>query len=229
MELEWGGSIIRTAKQLHDGLENTILVVRHSERPSLEGLPIEKWISVELTQRGIEAATQFGRALTADRALSSMNVHYWGSKRCQMTADAISIGAKDSGCSVKGPTAIPLKSPISNEKEYHRELSQTHWKIFVSNWLDDSKAQSAMMPVPLYAKDIFRALLKQTQGLGGDGATTIIATHDLHVIPLISYVFRKTQPLIDYLDGIAIKPYQDTIAVSFKEDVRYLPLHEFVE
>ena len=223
MQLEWGEKIIQAVKQL-DGLEDTILIVRHSERPSLEGIPYEQWNSVDLTQRGIEAARRFGTALTSADAIRSIRIHHWGSKRCVTTADAISFGAREAGCSVHGPTPIPLRSPISNDVEYRRELSRTHWKSFMMNWLDETRTQSAMIPATEFAKDIFHSLLEAKPS--GDGGATIITTHDIHVIPLISYAFHPNTPWVDYLDGLVMKKYPDKVAVSFNNDIRHLPLEE---
>ena len=223
MQLEWGEKIIQAVKQL-DGLESTILIVRHSERPSLEGVPYEQWNSVDLTQRGIEAARRFGNVLTSDDAKKTNRTHHWGSKRCATTADAISNGARETGCRVQGPIPIPLKSPILDAVEYRKDLLQNRWKAFMMKWLDSSKTQSAMIPAIEFAKDIFASLLEAKPFSAGEAM--IIATHDIHVIPLISYVFRPNAPWVDYLDGLVMKKYPDNVALSFNNDVRQLSLEE---
>lgn len=223
MQLEWGEKIIQAVKQL-DGLENTILIVRHSERPSLEGVPFEQWNSVDLTQRGIVGAKRFGNALASYDGIKTIRTHHWGSKRCATTADAISIGAREAGCSVHGPSPIQLKSPILDDVEYRKDLMQSRWKAFMMKWLDSTRTQSAMIPAAEFAKDIFSSLLEAKAF--GDGEATIIATHDIHVIPLISYIFHPNAPWVDYLDGLVMKKYPDKVSVSFNNDVRQLPLEE---
>jgi broad specificity phosphatase PhoE len=219
MELQWGTKIIEAIKQL-DGQENTIVLVRHSERRSFDGMPVEKWNSVLLTERGIEAAKQFGKAVTTDAAVKDLRVHHWGLKRCVMTADAISQGAIEAGSNVSGPTAIQLKSPIVVQKEYQKEIGSVRWEKFVDEWLRASGPQFGMMSSDQYAKEILRELRNEKKS--SPSGATIIATHDLHIIPLIKYVFHETQPWIDFLDGIAVKVNHNSMAVSYAGKIQNL-------
>jgi hypothetical protein len=142
-----------------------------------------------------------------------------------MTADAISIGAKQSGCEVRGPTPILLKSPITDDKEYRKELANNHWKTFMNTWLKATRPQSAMIPANDFARDIFRSILSEKSLSSGE--SMIIATHDIYLIPLISYVFSPEEPWVDYLDGFAMKAGKDNIVVSFNGTLRYLTKDKF--
>lgn len=226
MELRWGNKIIQAIRQL-DGQEKTIVLVRHSERPSFDGMPVELWNSVELTERGIEEAKRFGMAVSTDGAVRNLRVHHWGLKRCVMTADAISIGASKAGSNVHGPTAIHLISPIVNHKDYQKEVGGVPWDVFVNNWLSVAGPQFGMMAPPQFAKEILRSL--RNEKLTAPGGATLVATHDLHIIPLIKYVFNETQPWIDFLDGIALKVDSDKVTASFNGNIQYLRHEELEE
>ncbi len=220
-QLEWGNQILNAVKQF-DAQENLVLIMRHSERPSFDNIPFEQWRSVELTPRGIEVAKSFGKAVSTSS--QNLRVHYWGLKRCAMTADAISMGAREAGSRVHGPTDIALKHPILNQVDYDRELKSQRWESFLTMWLKGGE-QSAMIPSDKYAREIFRDVLKEKSS-SPDGVT-IVATHDLYLMPLINYIFHPATPWIDFLDGLALKIYKDnTAVVSFGGDVRKLPVNE---
>ncbi|MDG6904703.1 MAG: hypothetical protein JRN20_02830 [Nitrososphaerota archaeon] len=224
MELLWGKRIIEAVKQLDDR-ENTIVLVRHSERPSFEGMPVEQWNSVLLTDRGVDVARQFGRAITTEAAVKSLRVHHWGLKRCAMTADAISEGAVEAGSRVSGPTAIMFKSPILVQKEYQNKVSGLPWNSFVKEWLDSEGPHFGMMSSDQYAREILRSL--RNEKLSQRGAATIIATHDLHIIPLVKHVFHVTQPWIDFLDGIALRVNHEEVSVAYAGGIKSLSNESF--
>ena len=141
-----------------------------------------------------------------------------------MTADAISIGARESGSAVDGPSPINLKHPILDLEEYNRELKSTHWEVFLDKWLRGSELIPSMIPSDQYAKQTFRSVLKEKR-LKPDGAT-IIATHDLYIMPLLHYAFHPKRPWIDFLDGVALKVHDEGLVVAFDGQIRQLPLTE---
>ena len=209
MELEWGNKILKAAEQLK-AQENLVLIMRHSERPSFDNIPFEQWRHVELTGKGIEVAKGFGREISG--RTKSLRVHHWGSKRCFMTADAISIGARENGSTVAGPDPIKLRHPILNFEDYNRELKSTHWEVFLDKWLNGDTMPS-MIPAEEYAKEIFSSVAREKKSR--PEGVTIIATHDLYIMPLVHYAFRPVKPWIDFLDGIALKVHGDNIEVAF--------------
>lgn len=220
MRLEWGNQILDAVRQF-EVQENLVLIVRHSERPSFDGIPYEQWRHVELTEKGIQVARSFGKVLSS--STKTMRVHHWGLKRVVMTAEAISIGARESGIKVHGPTPIPLRHPISNQEEYDRNLRSKTWEAFLNAWLKGAE-QSAMIPADRYAREIYRDVLRE-KSLAPDGIT-IVTTHDLYLMPLINYIYHPSSPWIDFLDGVAIKIHKDKVSMSFGGDVRHLSLEE---
>lgn len=217
MELEWGSKILKAAEQL-EAKENLVLIIRHSERPSFDNIPFEQWRHVELTGKGIDVAKSFGREISG--RTKSLRVHHWGSKRCFMTADAISVGARENGSSVDGPNPIGLRHPILDFDDYNRELKSTHWEIFLDKWLKGKDSIPSMIPADQYAKEILSSVMMEKRSK--PESATIIATHDLHIMPLIHYAFRPEKPWIDFLDGIAIKVRGDDIVVAFDGQAKQL-------
>ena len=224
MELEWGGRILKAAEQLR-AQENLVLIMRHSERPSFDNIPFEQWRHVELTGKGIEVAKSFGREISA--RTKTLRIHHWGSKRCFMTADAISIGARENGSSVEGPTPIGLRHPILNMEEYNRELKSTHWEVFLNKWLRSSELVPSMIPADQYAKEVFRSVLREKRSK--PNGATIIATHDLYIMPLVHYAFHPEKPWIDFLDGVALKIRDDDLVVAFDGKEKQLPFTELAK
>ncbi|MDG6998203.1 MAG: histidine phosphatase family protein [Nitrososphaerota archaeon] len=210
MELEWGGRILKAAEQLK-AQKDLVLIVRHSERPSFDNIPFEQWRHVELTGKGIEVAKSFGREISS--STKTLRIHHWGSKRCFMTADAISIGARENGSTVDGPSPINFKHPILDLEAYNRELKSTHWEVFLDRWLKGSDHIPSMTAADQYAKETFCAVMSEKRSKP-DGAT-IIATHDLYIMPLVHYAFHPKKPWIDFLDGVALKVRGDDLVVAF--------------
>lgn len=221
MALEWGSKILKAAEQLR-AHENLVLILRHSERPPFDSIPFEQWIHVELTGKGIEVAKRFGREISG--RTKTLSVHHWGSKRCFMTADAISIGAREEGLSVEGPTALALRHPILDMEDYNRELKSSHWEMFLNKWLGGSVPMPSMVPANQYAKETLRSVLREKRSK--PYGVTIIATHDLYIMPLVHYAFHPEKPWIDFLDGIALKVMEDGILVAFDGEIKQLPLNE---
>ncbi len=208
MSLSWGNQTLQIIDRL--GYGTKLAIIRHSERPSFDNLPYSEWDIAELTTKGYDVAVEFGKILGIMSKVKNVQVFGWGLKRCQLTAMAISKGAEQAGCRVTGPSPISLKSPIADRVEYEGALHSGQWESFLTSWLENSnKNQTAMVPIDRYAKEIFGSLLRS--GIISSDSITIIATHDLHILPLMAHAFSKPQRTLDYLDGIVIQPKWDTI------------------
>lgn len=90
-------------------------------------MPIQAWDGVGLTERGIEAARSFGRALAQDGGILTMGAYIWGLKRCLDTADAIAAGAREKGCRISGQETLAFGSPIADRRKYDLALESGHW------------------------------------------------------------------------------------------------------
>ncbi len=218
--LRWGAQIIQMLDQL-DGSGNFVIMVRHSERPSFDNIPNEQWDRVDLTETGIEEARNFGRVLVAQSNVKDLQVFGWGFKRCQTTAQAICEGASHQSKRIHEPTKISLKSPIVNGDEYRKALYTLTWDKFIGDWLRDDLQQSAMIPARKYAEEIYLSLLRED--ICHPSKTTVIATHDLFIIPLARYYFAKSLHNVDFLDGVVLQVTNDKLNIGYRGEIKSVP------
>lgn len=214
-----GSRVLRLMGVLKRGLQ-TVAVIRHSERPSFDNLPYHEWDDAGLTDKGTKEAVRFGRSIAQTQNPKCLQISWWGLKRCALTAEAISEGARDEGCPVLGPYPIAFKSPIARREEYDKALHSGQWDQFISDWLRDESPQVAMVPARQYAKEIYRALLAAE--LCSPGKITIVVTHDLHILPLARLFFPSSSRWIDYLDGMVLKVEDKIVSIGFDGATKYI-------
>jgi broad specificity phosphatase PhoE len=208
-------------------MERTFVVIRHSERPSFNNIPMEDWDNIRLTPRGVEAANDFGNALVNDVKMSNLCFYGWGLKRCMDTAESIASGADNAARKIHRIKTLHLRSPIADREEYDKSQRSGHWNEFLVRWLSADAKQNAMVPVDEYAQDIFRELLNPK--FSGSQNTSIIVTHDLHILPLVSYVFGVPIHTLDYLDGVVIRSTSKEVQIGFGKIFRQLEFNQLVK
>jgi hypothetical protein len=216
--LRWGSKIIQMLEEL-DGKGHSVIMIRHSERPDFDNIPQEQWDSVDLTEAGIAEARNFGKALVTQDKIRDLQVFGWGFKRCQTTAQAICEGATSQSNRVHKPTKISLKSPVANGNEYRKALVSLTWDKFIGDWLKDG--QSAMVPARKYAEEIYLSLLRDD--VCHPGKTTVIATHDLFIIPLARYYFASSSHYVDFLDGVVLQINGNQLKVGYGGEIKTVP------
>ncbi len=215
--LRWGAEIVQMLGQL-DGQGHIVIMIRHSERPSFENIPREQWDSVDLTATGIEEARNFGRALVGHHKVNDLQVFGWGFRRCQTTARAICEGATQQSNREHRHREISLRSPVVNGDEYRRALYSRPWNQFIGDWLNDGMRQTAMIPARKYAEEIYLSLLRED--ICHPSKTTVIATHDLFIIPLARYYFPESLHYVDFLDGVVLQINGDQLSVGYRGKIR---------
>jgi broad specificity phosphatase PhoE len=216
----YGGGVLSLLLQLPE-MGKTLVVIRHPERPSFHNLPIEEWDKAQLTANGIQAAKEFGGALARDATIDSLAIYSWGLKRCAETADAIASGAERAGCEIIDRKEIGLKSPIADRGKYDAALRAGDYNRMLNDWLSPETKQTTMVPVDEYAPEIFGELLDSSTY--SQHRTTVVVTHDLHVIPLARHVFGFPIPMPGYLDGLVAK------ANSKQVQIGYSGMHKSIE
>ena len=81
-----------------------------------------------------------------------------------------------------------------------------------------------MVPANSFASGLFRELfgnkLPESEGV------SLIATHDLHIFPLVSFVFGVPILKLGFLEGLVIKTDSLQVQVGFEEGVRSLRRNE---
>ena len=189
-----------------------VVVVRHSERPDFAGVPTKDWNDVGMTNNGFEAAKMMGRALAQITETSQLDSYGWGLKRCLDTANAIAAGATAAGYSSAYMGPVHMKSPIANREIYDRQLGTMALEETILDWLNE-KDQNVFVSVREYTREILgRLIAVQSKDLD---AFTVVATHDLHILPLLSGIFGKPIRYIEYLDGLVIWPEGEGTKVGY--------------
>lgn len=215
--LLYGQGVLDLFSQL-PAVDKTVLLIRHSERPSFDNIPVGEWNKVLLTPQGKEAAKDFGRALAQNAGVEGLRVYSWGLRRCAETAEAIASGAKEEGCRTSPPEPIRLRSPVADREKYDTVLQRGGYERLLDEWLGKGTGRSApaeavMVPVDEYAPEIFRGLLED--GVCGRHGTSVVVTHDLHIIPLARRVFGPEASMPGFLEGVVVKAGPQTTHIGY--------------
>ena len=218
--LLYGNSVLDLLKLL-PSKERTIILIRHSERPSLEGIPISAWNGIGLTERGVEAAGDFGRELAGAVNGANLRVYGWGLQRCIDTANAIAEGAEKAGGSVVDRRVLRLKSPIADRAGYEAAQMSGQWMETVEDWLRGGLG-SPMVPIHEYGPEILRSLLDPTVSVSGE--TSVVVTHDLQIMAFSSHLFGVPTGWPDFLDGPVMKADDSDMQAGLGELVMSIPL-----
>lgn len=178
------------------------ILIRHSERPDFNNIPINSWNSVLLTQRGEEVATEFGAALVSEDHFYSVNAYGWGLERCTATAKKIVEGAVSAGSNAVCSTLADFQSPIQNLELYNHYLQSGKYLDMIENWFSTDNAYSPFHPYTLYSKGIISRIVNECMQL--NQTITVIVTHDLHILPILNDIFGGRTTEIGFMDGIII-------------------------
>ena len=217
-DLIYGGRVIHHLDNIPD-IGSTVIVIRHSERPSFGKMPVEQWDHVTITERGRTAARSFGKAISDRRRNHKLRVHSWGLKRCVDTAECIADGAKEAGYHSPGVTPLHIKPPVADNEAYNNLMRKGVWTEMLLGWLGEGTYES-LVPMHEYATEVLTQLLDED--FSARGETTIIATHDLNIFPLVSYLQRKPVTKVDFLDGMVLKSDGKDVHVGFDASSRLI-------
>lgn len=213
-DLIYGGRVIQHLDSIPE-IGSTLIIVRHSERPSFGGMPVEEWDFVTINERGRSAATSFGRALAERRKDQKLDVRSWGLRRCVETAECIAAGAKEVGYHAPQVTPLGLRGPVSDIEAYNDLMRRGVWTEMLTGWLGRG-AYESMVPMNEYASEVLSALLNSEFHARQRGDTTIIATHDINILPLATFLHKRPVMKVDFLDGIVLKSDGVNVHVGFE-------------
>lgn len=217
-------NVISLLKQIPEK-NRTVLLIRHSERPSFKGIPEEKKDEVELTPKGIEMAREFGRGIKQIFPEKKLRIYNSYPKRCHMTAISILEGAKEINNRVicYEYNSPPLKSPVCNRDEYNRIKKNYEWNELINEWMEKRIPSTALVPAEEHAKDTLKTLLRANLCTSGEMAVYI--TYDMAIFPLIYYLFNINKQ-VKFLDGIVMKVDDVGLDVGFNGETRSIEYQE---
>jgi broad specificity phosphatase PhoE len=192
-----------------------IVVIRHSERISFYGVPMEQWDGIGITENGSSAAKKLGKSLAEVSGFPSANVLTWGQKRCAETASAMAEGLVEGGASISAQDNLRLSGPISDYPAYKEMILTGQWQKMLDLWQRADSRAKGLTPVAEYASSSFREILNSRNS--PPNQLTIIVTHDLHILPLACHAIGTSVLLPDYLDGFVIAEQNDKMLFGYGE------------
>jgi broad specificity phosphatase PhoE len=203
--------------------DRTIVVIRHSKRPSLRSIPYDKRPGVELTPEGIVMAREFGESLHDVLGNRRIFLLPTPARRCLMTAMAM-----EEGLSSRGPvnTAIradpEIRDPIVSLEKF-RELRESFgWHSLIRNWLAGRIDSGILEDPAAYADRLVKMLLDCRYVERGD--VLLVIAHDITLFPLIHTYFGRCLTTIDYMNGIVMKSDEERTDIGFDGSIAKITL-----
>jgi len=202
--------------------DRTIVVIRHSERPSLRSIPYEKRPGVELTTEGIRMAREFGASLhdlIGDRRIFLLHTP---AKRCIMTARAL-----EEGLSSRGPVNTSIRAdpkihdPIIDLDKFRELRESLGWQGMIRNWLG-RRIDPGILEDPMQYADMLVGMLLDCHYIER-GDVLMVVAHDITLFPLIHTYFGRCITTIGYMNGIVMKSDGDKTDIGFEENIMSLP------
>ncbi len=213
-----GEQQIRSLLGRMPGRDRTVVLIRHSKRPSLAAVPYDRRPEVELTPEGITMAREFGNSLydlIGDRRIYLLHT---AAKRCQMTARAL-----EEGLSSRGPTLTMIRSdpeirdPIVDLEKFRDVRESFGWQGMIKNWLGRRIDIGILEDPETYAGMIVKLLLDCDYLDSGDVLITV--AHDITLFPLIHSYFGRCLTTIGYMNGIVMRSDGDRTEIGFEEEI----------
>ena len=201
--------------------DRTIVLIRHSKRPSLASVPYDKRPGVELTPEGIRMAREFGNALYDLIGERRIYLLHTAAKRCQMTARALEEGLSSRGPAITMIRADPeIRDPIVDLEKFRDVRESLGWQGMIQNWLGRRIDPGILEDPETYANMIVKILLDCDYLDSGDVLITV--AHDITLFPLIHTYFGRCLTTIGFMNGIVMKADGDRTEIGFEEEIMRL-------
>lgn len=196
--------------------ERTVILIRHANRPSFEGVPYDIRPHVEITPEGIENARRFGVSLAPVIEGKRIHLLHTPARRCRMTAMAIRDGLSPGNTAGIGIGDAPhIADPVRDLEEFRRLNEQFGWSELIRRWLAGKIDEGVLWNASRYSEDLLKQVL---EGPGFcPGEVRIVVAHDITLFPFIHTYFGRCMTTIGYLDGIVVKADTQTMEVGFDD------------
>lgn len=203
--------------------EGFISIIRHSERHDFDGIPVDKWNGVLLTERGHRMAYELGKSLAMIPGMRSVTSISWGLDRCKQTAQDINEGVLDSnGATGELREISSLPSPIRNLEGYLLKIENGKYMEMLNSWLDSPTNVEIFHDYEKWSREVVSSVLRVLQP--EKGKAFVIVTHDLHILPIIRTFLERKRLYIDYLDGVVLVKGGRSLGVHYNGLKAYIPL-----
>jgi len=202
--------------------DRTIILIRHSHRPSLQKIPYEMRPEVELTPEGITMARQFGEALCDVIPDGRIHLLHTPAKRCLMTATALQEGL--SSCDFADITIRSdpeIIDPIVDLEKFREQREYFGWHGLIRNWLGRKIDTGILWNPEEYSERLMELLLECPYVKKGD--ILLVVAHDITLFPVIHTYFKRCMTTIGYLNGIVMKSDECITEIGFEENIMSFP------
>ncbi|GAB6285581.1 MAG: hypothetical protein STSR0009_17820 [Methanoregula sp.] len=195
--------------------KKTIVLIRHSKRNSLKGIPDHLRDSVGITPEGILMAREFGESLGKILPGKPLFLGHTVAYRCRMTAESIRDGyppdipARILGCEPE------IKSPVVNLDKLIAIRNELGWREGIRRWLDQEIPGNILQDPHQYSDYVLRNLLSCPDS--GEQDLLIAIAHDITLFPIISRVFGEKVNAIEFLNGIVITADTNMADIRFAD------------
>ena len=192
-----------------------VALIRHSKRPSFQGIPDHLRDAVEITPEGIRMAREFGASLRQISPNKRIFLSYNSVKRCEMTARAIREGYSSAILSTDLGYAPELITPIIDMNTYIALREELGYSQVMKNWMEGNISPGILWDPDQYAEKILKTVLNYPVIRSGD--MLIIVTQDIAVFPLISSWLGKIVTSLDFLNGVVISADTTKADILFQD------------
>ena len=182
--------------------ERTILLMRHSKRDSVKGIPDHMREGVEITAEGIQLARSFGVSLGQILPEKSIRLGHTVAHRCKMTAESIGDGYSNAGQVRHIGIQPDVGNVVVNPDEYVKLRNELGWQQIIQMWLNEEIPEETLQNPHKYARNIVGQLISCSDKNHKD--ILIVIAHDVTILPVLYSVFGKTITAIEFLNGIVI-------------------------
>jgi broad specificity phosphatase PhoE len=215
---DWGESAKSLLSQCRNLKENipAIMIIRHSERPKIKTL--EDISELTLTQRGKEAAYDFGASLPSNR---TYRIFHSRIVRTEETAKEIERGIKSRGVKTGLLGTLSFLSLSHSKREKALEYILHDWDNFTEYWFSGRYPTWEIESSLVLAQRTASGIVNNVQE-GDANVMDIYVSHDYNIIAYMFHWFGEFHPLrwIKFLDGFILQFSQECITMFRKDGVK---------
>ena len=216
---DWGKNVLTLAKKVHelDRAKSAFIHIRHSERPQME-LHKEAF-KMPLSQRGEQAAYEFGLQLPNNR---HYHFYHTDMDRTKKTAEMIQRGIQENGGISEIVDEIPLFTMLDYEKGGNilRELNipddNLRAKTIFYRWISGIFPPEIIRPSLDFSQEAASMMLKKLEAAESSDVFVWVTHENWIAAFLMHWLGEWSFGWVPFLDGFTVQTYDDHMSVYFR-------------
>ncbi|TRO48793.1 hypothetical protein E2P65_02235, partial [Candidatus Bathyarchaeota archaeon] len=212
--VDWGEPVLSLLSRF-EGVDRgrpAVLIVRHSE---VNYRTVDDLIPAELTERGEEAAREFGSRLPADFDYRLFHTSF---TRTRQTAEGMAGGLESNGARVSLGGELPSMNIPQDQELVEAIWNHPEGSWFISDWLSH-RLPGTLFPDPLdLAKRAAGEVMEQLRD-ARPGSVDVYASHG-EMVALYKFYWLGIPPMrgkYGYLNGFILQLDDDTFTAHTQE------------